>query len=133
MHETQQQAARARLDKWLWAARFFKTRAQAQTAVKGGHVHLNGQRSKPSASLSVGDRLHITKGPFGFTVDVDALSEKRGPATQAQTLYTETQDSIDAREQAAAERRARRAQLPHHAGRPDKRQRRELRRFKQDR
>lgn len=122
-----------RLDKWLWAARFFKTRSQAATAVKGGHVHLNGRRSKSSASVHVGDRLRITKEPLTFAVEVEALAEKRGPAAQARELYTETQDSVDARAAAAAERRARRAQLPHHTGRPDKRDRRALRRFKQNR
>lgn len=122
-----------RLDKWLWAARFFKTRSQASAAVKGGHVHLNGQRTKPSASLRVGDRLRITKGPVCFTVDAAGLSEQRGPAAQAQALYAETPESRAEREAAAAERRARRAYMPHHDGRPDKKQRRELRRFKQNR
>lgn len=126
-------ATAVRLDKWLWAARFYKTRSQAAAAVKGGHVHVNGRRSKPSAGVRVDDRLRITKGPVGFVVDVAGLSEKRGPAAQAQALYVETTDSRAAREAASAERRARRAQLPQHVGRPDKKQRRELRRFKQNR
>src|SRR5690625_2818016 len=96
---------RVRLDKWLWAARFFKTRSQAATAVKGGHVHLNGQRAKPSASVSRGERLRITKGPVGFDVDVADLSEKRGPASVAQALYVETADSVARREAAAEARR----------------------------
>lgn len=132
MPDPQQTEERIRLDKWLWAARFFKTRSQAAAAVKGGHVHLNGQRTKASAGLRVDDRLRITKGPVGFTVDVTGLSQTRGPAVQAQQLYTETAESRDAREAAAAERRAARARTPRHRGRPDKRQRRELRRFKQN-
>src|SRR5699024_175315 len=70
-------AGRVRLDKWLWAARFFKTRSQAATAVKGGHVRLNGQRAKSSAGIGVGDRLRVTKGPIVFVVDVVDLSDKR--------------------------------------------------------
>lgn len=129
---TQATTTSVRLDKWLWAARFFKTRSQAATAVKGGHVHVNGQRSKPAAGVCVGDRLSITKQPQHFVVDVEALADQRGPAAQAQQLYAETAASHAAREAAAQERRARNAQLPHHHHRPDKRQRRELRRFKQN-
>lgn len=122
---------RVRLDKWLWAARFFKTRSQASAAVKGGHVHLNGRRVKASASVRAGDAVHVTKGSVAFEIEVTALSEKRGPAVQAQQLYTETPASIAAREQAAAERRVARSSMPRPAARPDKKQRRQLRRFKE--
>jgi len=75
-----------RLDKWLWAARFYKTRNQASTAISGGKVHVNGDRSKPSRSLKVGDTVRIRKGPNEWTVTVEQLSEKRGPAEVARTL-----------------------------------------------
>lgn len=132
MTDTKQQTDRVRLDKWLWAARFFKTRSQASTAVKGGHVHLNGQRAKPSVNVSSGDRLRVTKGPVNFVVDVTGLADKRGPATVAQTLYAETQDSITRREADAEARRLARMSTPQPDRRPDKRQRRKLRQFKQD-
>lgn len=119
-----------RLDQWLWAARFYKTRSQAATAIKGGHVHVNGQRGKPAAGVHVGDQLDVTKGPQQFVVDVTGLARKRGSASKAQALYAETAASLAAREAVAQERRARRAQLPHHNHRPDKKQRRALRDFK---
>jgi|SRR5699024_3740249 len=122
-----------RLDKWLWAARFYKTRSQAAAAIKGGHVRVNGQRGKTSTGVRIGDQLRVTKGAVSFTVDVTALADKRGPASVAQTLYAETAASSAARAQAAAQRRAVQAQVPHHNKRPDKKQRRALRRFKQDR
>lgn len=123
---------KVRLDKWLWAARFFKTRSQAVAAIKGGHVHANGQRSKPSAGVVVGDRLRITKGAIVFVVDVVGLADKRGPAAVAQMLYVETQDSIEARAAAAEARRLARMSTPQPNRRPDKKQRRQLRRFKQE-
>lgn len=123
---------RVRLDKWLWAARFYKTRSQAAAAIKGGHVHVNGQRGKTSAAVRVGDQLRITKAAVNFVVDVVGLADKRGPATQAQTLYAETNESRQVRAAAAAERRMTRARMPQHDKRPDKKQRRALRRFKQD-
>jgi len=122
---------RVRLDKWLWAARFFKTRSQAAHAVKGGHVQVNGQRGKPGAQLRKGDRLHVTKGALRFELDVVDLAEKRGPAAQAQALYEETAASVEAREKAAEQRRIARAAMPRPQRRPDRKQRRQLRRFKQ--
>lgn len=124
------QSQTARLDKWLWAARFFKTRSMASNAIKGGKVKLDGHNTKPSATLKTGQRLEVTKGEQAFEVIVEAISEQRGPASQAQNLYTETQVSREKREQSAAERRAARLTMPKPARKPDKRQRRRLREFK---
>ena len=121
---------RVRVDKWLWAARFFKTRSQATTAVNGGKVHINDHRAKPAHGIKVGDRLRITKGEQVFEIDVTELSDQRGPATVAQTLYIETAESKQAREQEAMQRRAARMSIPRPTHRPDKRDRRRLRRFK---
>lgn len=82
-----------RLDKWLWAARFFRTRALAASAVGGGKVHVNGARTKPGRALSVGDKLNVTKGPYTFEIVVRELSVKRGPAKIAQALYEESEES----------------------------------------
>ncbi|MES1949570.1 ribosome-associated heat shock protein [Salinisphaera sp. S4-8] len=120
-----------RVDKWLWAARFFKTRSMAAKAVKGGKVHVNGHRAKASTAVKVDDRLDITKGETAFEIDVCGLSEQRGPAVQAVQLYNETDASRERRAAQAAERRAARMSMPRPAIRPDKKQRRELRRFKQ--
>jgi ribosome-associated heat shock protein Hsp15 len=120
-----------RVDKWLWAARFFKTRSMAAKAVKGGKVHDNGHRAKASTGVKVDDRLEVTKGETAFEIDVRGLSEQRGPAAQAVELYAETQASRERREAQAAERRAARMSMPRPSLRPDKKQRRELRRFKQ--
>ncbi|MCS4503158.1 Heat shock protein 15 [wastewater metagenome] len=119
-----------RLDKWLWAARFFKTRRLAAEAVKGGKVEVDGVRAKPARDVRVGQRLAITKGPVTFEVTVDDLSDKRGPATEAQTLYTETGESIERREAVRVERRAVAAATPRPDHRPDRRNRRELAAFK---
>ncbi len=116
-----------RIDKWLWAARFFKTRSLAQQAVKGGHVEINGHGCKPARGIVAGDRLRITRGEVVFEILVDAVSERRGPATEAQQLYTETEESAQRRARRAEERR-----LGQQAGpsrRPDKRQRRRIRSF----
>lgn len=94
-----------RIDKWLWAARFFKTRGAATAAVRGGRVHVNGVRAKPSKELRVADTVELTIAALKRTVQVVGLSDKRGPARFAATLYTETQESIAAREQRALERR----------------------------
>ena len=126
MSGDRQDRNRVRLDKWLWAARFFKTRRLATEAIAGGHVHLDGQRVKPSRPVRVGDRLEIRKGEVRFEIDVLALSERRGPASEAAKLYRETPESLARRER---EREARRlaAQAPAPARRPDKRARRRLR------
>jgi ribosome-associated heat shock protein Hsp15 len=120
-----------RLDKWLWAARFYKTRALAAQAVSGGKVHLNAGRIKPSHRVTAGDRLSIRKGPYRFDITVEKLAMQRRPAVEARGLFTESEAS-------ASERHAlyRQRQLEGHAGaargrRPDKRSRRLIRRFKQ--
>lgn len=120
---------RVRVDKWLWAARFFKTRTLASDAVEGGKAHLNGQRVKPSKDVKIGDRLHITVGDMVWEITVLGLSEKRGPAPIAQALYEETPESCARREQ----------QKENHAfaadpaqavkGRPTKKDRRMIHRF----
>jgi ribosome-associated heat shock protein Hsp15 len=94
-----------RIDKWLWAARFFKTRGTATEAVLGGRIHVNGERVKPSKAVRVGDSIEITIGTVRWTVDVTGLAERRGPASVAATLYAETPESRAAREQHALERR----------------------------
>ena len=118
-----------RLDKWLWAARFFKTRALASEAVSGGKVHRNGKRVKPSQSIQVGDDLEITKGAFRFNIIVSGLIKQRGPATLAQTMYDESEESIKVRAELADQLRAEAAQNPLPARRPDKRSRRRIIRF----
>jgi ribosome-associated heat shock protein Hsp15 len=120
---------KVRVDKWLWAARFFKTRSLASKAVSGGHVQLNGTRIKPSRSVDVGDRLRIKRGEEEFTVDILALSARRGPAKVARTLYEETEDSMARREAAREQRRLVRAPAARPEGRPDKRERRKIRQF----
>ena len=121
-----------RLDKWLWAARFFKTRSMAAEAANGGKVELNGERAKPARHLKVGDRLVIRTGPYEWIVSVQVLSERRGPASVAQTLYVETEASRLAREDTAARLKAERLSGPVYIkGRPTKRDRRMIHRFKQ--
>jgi ribosome-associated heat shock protein Hsp15 len=117
-----------RVDRWLWAARFFKTRALATEAVKGGRVHLNGQPAKPGKDVKPGDRLEITVGRTRFTVDVTATAERRGPASEAARLYEETADSRAERERAAELRRLAPAPAPDLGGRPTKRDRRRFER-----
>ena len=119
-----------RLDKWLWAARFFKTRGLAREAVAGGKVHLNEQRVKPSRPVQVGDRIDVTRGPYRYEVVVRALSARRGPARQAAMLYAESEKSA-ARRAALADELAlkRRAEPRPPPGRPDKRSRRRIIRF----
>jgi ribosome-associated heat shock protein Hsp15 len=115
-----------RIDKWLWAARFYKTRGDATEAVLGGHVHLNGVRVKPARDVRVGDALVIRKREVEWRVEVLALADRRGPASVAATLYEEADDSRKAREQRQLERR-----LAHPLGadlgeRPTKQARRRL-------
>ena len=117
---------RVRLDKWLWAARFFKTRGAATDAVLGGRVHVNKVRVKPARLLSVGDVVELTINSQRRTVQVTGLSEKRGPASIAATLYAETPESLRAREQEALERRLARPLGANLGERPSKRDRRRL-------
>lgn len=118
-----------RVDKWLWAARLFKTRGAALTAIKGGKVHVEGQRIKPSRLIKPGDRLEITLSDHAVTVIVNGLNTQRRPAREAQLLYTETEASRGRRELGAQQRRLLNAALSQPQGRPDKRQRRRIRRF----
>lgn len=121
---------KVRIDKWLWAARFFKTRSMAAKAVAGGHVHLNGARVKAARGVVVGDQLRITRNETEFTVIVQALSERRGPAVVAQTLYEETPESIAARDTKREENRlVRMGQALAPPKRPGKRDRRLIRSF----
>jgi ribosome-associated heat shock protein Hsp15 len=119
-----------RMDKWLWAARFFKTRALAAKACELGRIQLRGQSAKPSRDVRIGDMLQITNDGGNFQVEVLLLGEDRGPASVAQTLYRETEASKELRLQAAAERKAMRQfeQLPQ--GRPSKRDRRKIIQFR---
>jgi len=119
-----------RLDKWLWAARFFKTRSIAREAVSGGKVHLNGNRAKPGRSLKTGDELRVQRGEEEFSITVLALSARRGPASVAQTLYEESEESAIKRAQLAEQRKLQHQQNATRVRRPDKRQRRRLVRFK---
>lgn len=122
-----------RMDKWLWAARFFKTRALAARACDLGRVHANQQIAKPAREVRVGDLLEIrTEGPE-FQVEVMALSVVRGPSAVAQTLYRETEASRESRLKAAAERKAMRDFNPAPAGRPTKRDRRRIIQFRSQR
>ena len=122
---------KVRLDKWLWAACFFKTRALAKAAIEGGKVHCKGERCKPSKEPKVGDELVIRAGFDERTVVIRALSAVRRGAPDAQLLYEETADSLERREQAAAMRKAG-ALGVETDGRPSKKQRRELQRFRSD-
>ena len=121
-----------RLDKWLWAARFFKTRSVAREAVSGGKVHLNGNRAKPGRSLNVGDELRIQRSEEEYTITVVELSVRRGPAVIARTFYEESEESRIKREQLAEQRKLEHQQHATRERRPDKRQRRRIVRFKQD-
>ncbi|MDH3279738.1 MAG: RNA-binding S4 domain-containing protein [Gammaproteobacteria bacterium] len=122
--------ATQRLDRWLWAARFFKTRQLASEAVKGGKVHVNGARAKPSKAIGPGDRLRITRGPYTYTVHIDALSPRRVSAKQAQALYTESEQSTEARERLAVQLKSAAAQIAYDPHRPPARTQRRLREIK---
>ena len=117
---------RVRIDKWLWAARFFKTRGAATEAVTGGHVHVNGERVKPARDVKVGDRLEIRRGQQRFTVVVTRLADRRGSATAAAELYEETPESIAEREKRRDERRLSKPLGADLSERPTKRDRRRL-------
>jgi ribosome-associated heat shock protein Hsp15 len=116
-----------RIDKWLWAARFFKTRSLASRACDLGRIQLNSQSAKPAREIRVGDMLQITSDGGDFQVEVLALSDVRGPAPVAQTLYRETEASREARQKLAAERKSSPALFePAPANRPSKRDRRQI-------
>lgn len=118
-----------RLDKWLWAARFYKTRSLATDAISGGHVHLNNERVKPAKTVKCGDTVRVRKGSFEVTVTVQGISDKRGAAPIAQALYEETAASLErralARDKIRAESSATRSEH-----KPNKQERRELVRIK---
>ncbi len=124
---------KVRIDKWLWAARFFKTRGLASSAINGGHIHLNGSRIKPSRGVAVGDELRIQRDQDEMVVVVVVLSDKRGPASVAQTLYAETEVSRVARQQIAEQRRLQSAGQSVPKRRPGKHERRDIIRFIRDR
>lgn len=119
-----------RMDKWLWAARFFKTRALAARACELGRIHCNNQPAKPAREVRVGDLLHIKTDGGDFEVKVDALSEVRGPAAVARTLYSESEKSRELRLKLAAERKATITFNPSPGGRPSKRDRRKIIQFR---
>ena len=119
-----------RMDKWLWAARFFKTRALAAKACELGRIQSNGQPAKPAREVRIGDMLRVTNDGGDFHVEVLLLSEVRGPASVAQTLYCETEESRASRLKAAEERKAMRQFEPAPTGRPSKRDRRKIIQFR---
>lgn len=123
-----------RLDKWLWAARFFKTRNLAQEAIAGGKVHVNEQRVKPGKEVRPGMRVSITKDNLHWVITITALSAQRRPAKEAALLYEEDPDSHAKRQQQIIDEREMRALLPHASPdhRPNKKERRLIHRFKQD-
>lgn len=120
-----------RIDKWLWAARFFKTRALAARACELGRIQSNHQPAKPAREVRVGDGLEIITEAGNFQVEVLALSEIRGPAAVAKTLYRESEESRELRLKAAEERKAMRGSMPTPAGRPSKRDRRRIIKFRE--
>ena len=121
-------AGALRLDKWLWAARFFKTRALATEAVAGGKVHVNGDRCKPARKVHPGDRLTVHRGQEVFDIEVLGINDRRRPASEARQLYAETSESIARREAEVARRREQHSDTGP-GRRPDKRERRHIRRF----
>jgi ribosome-associated heat shock protein Hsp15 len=121
---------RTRLDKWLWAARFYKTRALAAEAIAGGKVQVNGDRVKRAKALQIGDEVRVRQGPYEHTVVVRALSDRRGPAVQAAALYEEKAESRAAREAMALQLKSLHAAFVPEKGRPTKKNRREINRLK---
>lgn len=119
-----------RLDKWLWAARFYKTRALAREMVDGGKVHYNGQRAKPSKQVEIGAEIRLRQGNDEKTIIVNALSIQRRGASEAQQLYTETTESVTKRENISQARKLNALTMPHPERRPDKKERRNLIKFK---
>jgi len=118
-----------RIDKWLWAARFFKTRGLARDAIKGGKVQLDGRRVKPGSTLSEGDRLTVRRGDDEFVITVTDLGDRRLSAALAQEKYVEDRASIERREAAAAQLKLDQQQRAERPRRPDKRQRRQIVKF----
>jgi ribosome-associated heat shock protein Hsp15 len=123
---------KVRIDKWLWAARFFKTRGLARDAIKGGKVQLDGRRVKPGSTLAEGDRLTVRRGDDEYVVTVADLGDRRLSAALAQEKYVEDPESIARREAAAAQRKLNQQARAERPRRPDKRQRRQIIRFTRD-
>ncbi len=123
---------KVRLDKWLWAARFFKTRALAKAAIEGGKIHIDGHRAKPSKEITVGMAIKIRRGWDEQTVIVKNLSDQRRGASDAAKLYLETAESVTLREQRTAERKASNQSALFQDQRPNKKQRRQIHRFKEE-
>jgi ribosome-associated heat shock protein Hsp15 len=121
---------RTRIDKWLWAARFYKTRSLAAEAISGGKVQVNGERVKRAKPLQIGDEVRIRQGPYEHLVVVRELSDRRGPAAQAATLYEEKPSSRAAREALALQLKSLHSAFEPERGRPTKRDRREINRLK---
>ena len=119
-----------RLDKWLWAARIYETRALAREMIEGGKVHYNGQRSKPGKVVELNATLMLRQGNDERTIVVKGITEQRGPASEAVALYEETAESIEKREKMALARKMNALTMPHPDRRPDKKERRDLMRFK---
>ena len=130
MTKVEQQSIEVRLDKWLWAARFYKSRAMARAMIEGGKVHYNGQRSKPGKQVEVGALVRLWQGDDEKEVQVLQLAQQRRGASEAQLLYRETEQSERKRQQTAEARRLNSLYAPHPESRPDKKQRRDLMRLK---
>jgi ribosome-associated heat shock protein Hsp15 len=129
MSQVNQPDSKCRLDKWLWAARFFKTRSLATDAIDGGKVHVDGDRAKPAKEVRIGQIIHVRRKELDIEVTVRALSNQRKGAPEAALLYEETADSIAKRQDAAVTREADHGKRERGAGRPTKRQMRDIKRF----
>ena len=130
MSDIDNQPTKVRLDKWLWAARFFKTRSLAKAAIEGGKVHLDGKRVKVSREIAVGDTLQIRQGWDEKVVLIKQLNDQRRGATEAQLMYEETAESLERREAQALARKAAGGMIDRPAQRPTKKQRRQIHAFK---
>ena len=119
-----------RLDKWLWAARFFKTRKNAVDAISGGKVHFNGARTKPSRNIHIGDELDITRENYRYNIEVISLNDKRRPAKEAQLLYQESEESINKREDEQDLRRMNSSSTRQSDKKPTKKERRAIDKLK---
>ena len=130
MNDSTNDAGKVRLDRWLWAARFYKTRSAAKEAIDGGRVHCGGQRAKPSKEVAIGMELEISRGTSDYTVVITGIAQRRGSATEAERLYRETAESVERRADAAKQRRLF-GEMGAPQMRPGRRDRRELMRLKQ--
>ena len=131
MYTSSENTAPVRADKWLWAARFFKTRALATAAINTGKVHVNGDRIKPARKLGIGDQVTVRKGPYSFAISVERLLTRRGPAAEARTLYRESEASMQQRQEISRQQQLEGRGPGVRERRPDKRGRRRIRQFRQ--